>query len=280
MKYHIIMDSVGDLTEELENFPKITRIPLQIHIGNDTITDDGKISQEEILEQIKSSKEAPKSSCPSPQLFYDHFQRHWFERLYVIAGSSKLTGSYNSAKLAERMLKETYPATQIHVFDSKTGCAGQTLLLYLIMKLEQEDHSFESIVGRIEQMIEKQETRFVLEDLSFLQKNGRLTGIKSFVVEALHIVPLLKATEEGEIIQAGMARGIQRAMQKFEDYIVDEIRNTRKYFVIISHCNCIERAKQMQERLERAIPYIEVKIAKTGGISTLYAGDGGLVVSY
>ena len=280
MKFHVIMDSVGDMTSELKMSENVTVVPLQIHIGDETIVDNGRVSQQELLVKIAASPEAAKSSCPSPQLFLELFEMHRYERIYVITGSSRLTGSYNSAKVAEQMFLQKYPETNIHIFDSKSGCAGQPLLVYQIMRLEQVRHNFENIVDMIYDFIAKQQTRFVLQDVSFLQKSGRLTGIKSFVVDALHIVPLLKATPEGEITQAGMARGIEKALSKFQEFISNEIYETGKDFVVISNCNCLERAEQMKEKLEAEMPYLEVRIANTGGISTLYAGDGGIVISY
>lgn len=280
MGYHVIMDSVGDRTDELIGMSNFSVAPLRIMINDKEYIDDNSLNQIDMLEKIASSVECPKSSCPTPQTYMELFEAHKGDRIYVIAGSSELTGSFNSAQVAKRMFMESNPQAEIHIFNSVSACAGETLLAYEVIDLESKSMSFENVIDKVNEFISKQQIYFVLEDVSFLEKNGRLTGIKSLLVNMLHIVPILTADSKGIIRQADKARGIKKGISKLIDYVVKGIREGNKKRVVISHCNAYERAVSISEEIKGIFKEIDIKIVATGGVSTLYAGNGGIVISY
>lgn len=280
MKYHIIMDSVGDRSEELMEMEDFSIAPLTLLIDEEEFVDNNQLVQLELLEKIATAKECPRSACPSPAEYKNLFEKHKEDRIYVIVGSSELTGSYNSAKLGEKLFLEKYPDAQIKVFDSKSACAGETLLAYKIIEFEKTYDDFEKVVEMTNQFIQEQKIVFVLEDITFLLKNGRLTGMKALLVTVLNIVPILTANEHGIIEQMGQARGIRRALKKLKEHVIDGIEQSKKTMLVISHCNAFERAVTLKDELMALFPALDIKVVATGGISTLYAGNGGIVVSY
>ncbi len=279
MEYHIIMDSVGDQTEGMKQAEDITVIPLTILIDGEVIMDDETLLQEDLLTRIKKSSECPKSACPSPEQYRQIYEKQYPKDIFVITGSTELTGSFGSASVAKQLFLEDHPDAKIAIINSKSGSAGETLLVCKIKKMV-EENSYLEIVSKIEAFVEEQQTRFVLEDLTFLQKNGRLTGVKSFLAEKLNIVPILKANEIGQIIQSSQARGVKKALKKlYEDALSDLKENPRKD-IVISHCNCFMRAATLRGQFIQEFAGINVHIANTGGIASLYAGNQGIVISY
>ena len=147
-----------------------------------------------------------------------------------------------------------------------------------IDECEKAGMEYEEIIRTVDAYIEGQNTYFVLENLDTLRKNGRLTGIKSLVAGALNIKPVMGATPEGTICQLGQARGMKKALAKIVDCVVSGSENTEKKILAISHCNCKERALEVQRML---LERIEVKsgiILDTAGISSMYANDGGIII--
>jgi len=280
MGYHIIMDSVGDRSEELIAMNSFSVAPLTIMIDNEEFIDNGQLDQSALLAKIASAKECPKSACPSPEEYKNLFAAHHEDRIYVVAASSELTGSYNSAKLGEKLFLEEFPNAEIMIFDSKTACAGQPLLVYQIIEFEKAYGNFETVIKMTNDFIKKQKIIFVLEDVTFLRQNGRLTGIKALLVSTLNIVPILSATEQGTINQMGQARGIKKALKKLMESTIEGVKEGNKKMLVISHCNCIERAEDLKKELIMSFPDLDVKIIDTGGVATLYAGNRGIVVSY
>ena len=126
--------------------------------------------------------------------------------------------------------------------------------------------------------IEGQHTYFVLENLDTLRKNGRLTGIKSFVASALNIKPVMGSTPKGTICQLGQARGVKRALVKMADCIQKDAVDPSQKVLAVAHCNCPERAKEVKDLLLERLKVKSSFIVDTAGISTMYANDGGIIV--
>ena len=121
---------------------------------------------------------------------------------------------------------------------------------------------------------------FVLESLEALRKNGRLSKVKALVATALNIKPLMGADSEGNIIQLGQARGVNKALQKLIDSIGEKKEDIKARRLVIAHCNCESRAKWVKEQIEKVYEFAEIMIVETAGISTLYASDGGIIVAF
>lgn len=278
MKYKIIVDSCCDYTEEMKGKDCFQAVPLQLMVGGVTVIDDETFNQADFLERVRNSEECPKSACPSPDLYKQAYECG-AEHIYVVTLSQNLSGSYNSARLGMEMFLEEYAEAKIHVFNSCSAASGETLLALEIQRMEEEGCSFEQIVEEMEEFIAKGETLFVLEDLDTLRKNGRLTGIKSFLASALNIKPIMSRTRDGEICQIDQVRGMERAVRKLIDYVVKAGKESGRKKVAISHCNCRERVTKVKEILEKEGIFEKIYIMDTAGVSTMYANDGGIVIS-
>lgn len=277
MKFKIIGDSCTDFTPEDLKKEYIVSVPLTIDVDGYEVIDDMNFDQTDFLRRVDAFEGCPKSACPSPESYMESFAGA--ENVYVVTLSSQLSGSYNSAELAKRMYQEEHPETKIHVFDSKSASSGQFLLAHLIEKYALEGMEFETLVDKVIAFREEMQTLFVLESLETLRKNGRLTGVKALVVSALNIKPYMKG-ENGSIAQAGQARGIKKAIGKMIDFVGEVGKNLTEKTVIIANCNCYERAKEVERELLERYRFKESVIIDTKGISSLYANDGGVIISF
>lgn len=277
MKFKIIGDSCTDFIPEDLKKEYIVSVPLTIDVGNYEIVDDENFDQADFLKRVAAYQGCPKSACPSPETYMESFEGA--EHVYVVTLSAQLSGSYNSAQLAKRMYQEEHPDTKIHVFDSKSASSGQLLLAHLIEEYALAGMEFETLVEKVTAFREKMQTTFVLESLETLRKNGRLTGVKALVASALNIKPYMKAVN-GSIAQAGQARGIKKALGKMVDFVGEVGENLTEKTVIIANCNCRERAKQVEQELMERYHFKESMVIDTRGISSLYANDGGVIVSF
>lgn len=279
MDYKIIVDSCGELTYKMKDSGIYVTASLSMQVDGDTIVDDDTFDQADFLRRVAASPECPKSSCPSPEKYMELCGGEE-ERVYIVTLSSELSGSYNSAELGKKLWDEEYEDSgkKIHVFNSRSASVGETLIALKIQECEELGLEFEDVVECVEGYIQEQHTYFVLENLDTLRKNGRLTGIKSFVASALNIKPVMGSTPDGTICQLGQARGIKRALVKMVDQIVRETKNAEKKVLAIAHCNCPERAREVERMLLDKMNVRSSFIVDTAGISTMYANDGGIIV--
>ncbi len=277
MSYKIIVDSCGELTEEMKRSECFETVSLAIQIGDYHIKDDETFDQADFLQRIAAYPESPKSSCPSPESYMESY-RCEADHVYVVTLSAELSGSYNSAVLGKNLYEEEYGEKPIYVFNSRSASIGETLIALKIAECEEAGMEFDAVVEMVEQYIEEQDTYFVLENLDTLRKNGRLTGIKSFAASALNIKPIMGSTKEGTIKQIGQARGMKKALAKMVDEIVSKLRNREEKVLGITHCNCQERANDVKMMIMEKARVKNVIVLDTRGISSMYANDGGIIV--
>ena len=277
MNYKIIVDSCGELTEEMKASGRYETASLEIELQGKHIVDDETFDQAEFLKLVAESPECPKSSCPSPERYMEAYHCD-AEHIYAVTLSAELSGSYNSAVLGRNLYEEEYGEKKIHIFNSRSASVGETLIALKAAECEEKGMSFEETVETVEAYIEEQHTYFVLETLDTLRKNGRLTGLKSVMATALNIKPVMGATPEGTICQLGQARGIKKALVKMVEQVAEDVKNSKDKILAIAHCNCRDRAEAVKNMILEKINVKDVIILDTAGISSMYASDGGVIV--
>ena len=278
MSFHIVADSCCELTADMKKRGNIEIAPLTLEVGGESILDDETFDQKYFLKRAAECPECPKSACPSPDYFRKSFL-NGAERCYAVTLSAQLSGSYNSAVLGANLAQEENEDLKIHVFNSRSASIGETLIVKKIVECEEAGMSFERVVETVELYISTQHTYFVLENLETLRKNGRLSKTKALVASALKIKPVMGATPEGDIVQLDQARGINKALMKMVDAIVNDAQHVENKTLAISHCNCPERAEMVKEALLERLAVQDVFVLDTQGVSSMYANDGGIIIA-
>ena len=278
MSYKVVIDSCGELLDEWKQDPRFESVALTLSVDGVNIIDDETFDQADFLKRVAECPECPKSACPSPERYMRAFDCE-AEHVYVVTLSAELSGSYNSAVLGKNLLQEDHPDRQIHIFNSKSASVGQTLIAMKIQECEEAGLPFEQVIETVDAYIEQQHTFFVLDNLETLRKNGRLSKVKALVASALKIKPVMGSTEEGAICQLDQARGINKALVKMAQAIVEKTADSEQKVLAISHCNCHERAILLKNALEERMPMKKIVILDTAGVSSMYANDGGVIVA-
>ena len=277
MSYKIIVDSCGELPDRCKKDPHFESVPLVLDIDGYSIVDDETFDQGDFLKRVAASPNCPKSSCPSPERYMQAYDCD-ADNVYAVTLSAELSGSYNSAELGRKLYEEEKGEKNIYVFNSRSASIGETLIALKVEECEKAGLGFREVIEKVEAYIEAQHTYFVLESLEALRKNGRLSNLKAFVANALNIKPVMGSTPKGTICQLDQARGINRALKKMVDYIVDGVKSPEEKTLAISHCNCPERAQMVKEEILKRIHVKDVLVLDTAGVSSLYASDGGVIV--
>ena len=278
MSFHIVCDSCTDLTEEDLKKGCYTLVPLTLLVDGEEIIDDETFDQADFLAKVAASKESVKSACPAPESYMEAYSKA--DDIYVVTLSAELSGSYNSAVLGKNLYEEENGTKNIHVVNSRGAATTQVLIARKLNEYASQGMPFEEVVDKIEEYTTSLRTYFVLETLEVLRKNGRLSRLSATIAGALNIKPVMIGTRDGVIQKAAQARGMKKALAKMVEHMGSEGRDlTRRQFVI-SHCNCYERAVYVKELIKQHLHAEDVDIVDTKGVSSLYACDGGIIVSY
>jgi len=181
--------------------------------------------------------------------------------------------------LGKNLYHESNGDKKIHIIDSQSASCGETQIALKAMELEESGkYSFEEIVKKLEEFRSRMVTYFVLDNLEVLRKNGRLTGVKALMATTLNIKPIMMG-DKGVIAQAGQAIGMKKALNKMADLVVETMEKTEERILMITHCNNRKRAETVRDLILQKTKFTAVRIMDTAGISSLYASDGGVIVT-
>lgn len=279
MGFKIVVDSCCDLTGQMLKDPHFVKVPLTIRSNGSSFIDNETFDQADLLWAMKQSEEAPSTACPSPQSYLDAYQGPEDEDVYVVTLSALLSGSHNSAEQAKLLMEEDHPNKNVYVFNSCSASSGEVLVALKVRELAESGAPFKHVVREVEQFIYQMQTMFVLETLENLRKNGRLTRLQSVITGALKIKLLMGATPEGEICKLGQTLSMKQALSKMVDHMANDPAHAGRVLAIC-HCNCLDRAFQVKAMAEQRCKFAHILILEAGGITSVYANDGGIVTAY
>lgn len=278
----ILADSCCDLSPELLKKTQAKIAPLTITIDDTHYVDDGTVDIPPYLAAMKASKNPIRSACPSPDLYAEDIRATEGD-CFIVTLSAKLSGSHNAASLGVQLAQEDMPEKKVHVFDSESASAGETYIALMIHDLIAAGKSFEQIVKLVEEKIRSMHTLFVLDSLDNLVKNGRISKTVALLANVLSIRLLMSDDGHGAIKNISKARGIKGALGQM-------VETCRKHTeglaaasqrLVISYCNCPERARQVRDLIREKCPAIgEIIMTPTSALSSMYANDGGIVIAY
>ena len=279
MGFKIVVDRCCDLTGQMLKDPRFIKVPLTIRSNGSSFIDNETFDQADLLWAMKQSEEAPSTACPSPQSYLDAYQGPEEEDVYVVTLSALLSGSHNSAEQARMLMEEDHPNKNVYVFNSCSASSGEVLVALKVRELAESGAPFKHVVREVEQFIYQMQTMFVLETLENLRKNGRLTRLQSVITGALKIKLLMGATPEGEICKLGQTLSMKQALSKMVDRMANDPAHAGRTLAIC-HCNCLDRAFQVKAMAEQRCKFAHILILEAGGITSVYANDGGIVTAY
>jgi DegV family protein with EDD domain len=277
LNYKIVADSSCDLNEELRGKTDIGLVPLKIDAGGKTFVDDEDLNVDELIKAMGSSHEPVKTSSPSPGDFLKEYEKG--DNVFVVTLSSALSSTYSNAILAKNIALETSNKF-IHVFDSLSASIGETLISLKILESIQNNLNPNEIVKKVEEYIDGMKTFFILESLDNLMKNGRVSKAMGHIASVLSIKPIMGGADDGSIKLVEKVRGSKRAFNRLVDIIGEEGGQFEEKTLGIAHVNALEKAEELREAIEERYNFKEIIIVETGGLSTAYADDGGIIVAF
>lgn len=234
-----------------------------IHIMKILLDFDGLVIREgfpgefeQYYELLEKSKEFPKTSQPPIGEFVDVFQNEVAQGNEVIAilVSAKTSGTYNTALMASHMVG----SDMISVIDSETSGSNIKVLVERANELAKDGKTREEIVKIIEKEKKHMSVNMTFETLDYIEKAGRLTHSKKFVIDLLNIKPII-GVNDGYIQIVGRARGKNQAIKQMIKNI-----NPDSKFINIGYIMNKEEALQLKQKIEDLFPDAIVDIQEVG----------------
>lgn len=283
MSYKIVVDSCCDLSEDMRNWDNLAVVPLTLEINDYRIFDDENFDQDDFISRMKANGGIAKSACPAPDAFKKAYEGE-YDEVFVLTITDKLSGTYNSALQGKMLYEEEFgDGKKIHVFNSLATSGLETIVARKIKELADGGADFDTVVNTVEDFIVNHTALyFCLESLDALKKNGRLFALAANVLEKIRVKLICKRTQEGNISLVTQDLTINRAVIKTSKIICEQLegKDLSDASLIITYVCCEDRAKLVAQKISDKLNFGKVEIIKASGLNSLYASDGGIIVSY
>ena len=276
--YKIISDTSCDLRKDEIKDLGIEYVPFKISIDGKDYTDDENLNLDEFLEVMKKTENPINTACPSPYDYFKIIEENKDKDIYILTIGSKLSGSYNSAKVAEAEAREKFEGINIHVIDTKAASAGTTRIALKLLDLVKEK-DFDEVVEEIEKETDLETTMFVLESMKNLIKNGRIKKTTGLIANVLNIRPIM-ISDDGEIELYEVNRGMKKSLDKMVKAIESKCKREKPDLITISYVEDKDRAEKLKKRIEELYKDARVHLRHTNGLSSGYADIGGIVIAF
>lgn len=268
----IMTDASCDMPASFIKENNIPFLGLICHFNDKDYEDDfgTTLSYSEFYSALREGAAIPSTSQINEFRFYEKFKELISENrpIIYIGMSSGLSGTVNSAKLAKERINEEFPNSDITVIDTKCSSIGEGLLVYHAVELLSSGASKEEIISWIESNMLKMNHWFMVQNLDFLKRGGRISSSAAAIGNLLNINPIICILEDGTLKNVTKARGKKKALNFLIDKFKERVDNPEDAVVAITHGDCIEDANLLKEMI------IEQFNVKKVIINTLGLGMG------
>lgn len=276
MKFEIITDSCCDFTEAQYANMGVTSVPLSVewdHICHDHFSDEAGLR--DFYRQMRNGVRA-RTSALNPDQWARAMepQLQAGKDLLVLAVSSAISTTYQSAVIAAEELREKYPQRTVHVVDSRSGSLGEGLLLWHASRLRDAGETLEAVRRWLEAHCVRVCHWVTVNDLRHLKQSGRLGGASALLGTMLDIKPIIKVTEEGKLLSDGKTRGRKASIRMLAERFAKHRSVAEEDLVTIAHGDCPEDAAYLAEILRQEHGVKHIHIGYVGPILGAHTGPG------
>ena len=279
MAIKIVTDSTSYISDEYIKKYDIKLVSLNVII-NGVSSREVDIENEVFYEEIKNSKEIPKSSQPIPEEMLNTF-REIVEDGDSIVGiflSSKMSGTYSNANMIKDMILEDYPDAEIHILDSKTNCMQMGFAVIEAARTAIEGKSINEVINAANHVINNSRFLFTPETLEYLKKGGRIGGAAALFGNVLQIKPILTVVN-GETSVFKKVRTRKKAIEEIVKTVLEEIESKGLGDIVVHHINCQEDGLKLAKALENKLGK-KVDIQSIGPVIGVHVGPGSIGIAY
>jgi DegV family protein with EDD domain len=267
----IVVDSTADFPDAAARFGNWRVVPLYVLFGDESFRDYVELPAAHFYARLRTSPVTPTTSQPTPGDFaavYDELAG--FERIYSLHLSSKLSGTWESARLGAG----GDLGGRIRIIDTKSASLGITLLGLGIQRRLERGTTDEEVDELVETFIRDAGLVFTVETLEYLARGGRIGRAQAWAGELLSIKPIL-TVEDGEVVPVKRVRGNKKAFAEFRKTFEDDTTDHPSLRVAIAHANAPEREEALRTMVRDVRPSAQIEASGTlGPVVGTHAGPG------
>ncbi len=275
--YQLFCDSNCELwyTQVRELGLNVIRMPYTL-AGEEYFYDMGEKTDLKAFFDAMKGGEVPKTSALNEAIYIDYFEpvlKRGEDILYV-SFSHKMSKTFDAMDRAIATLKEQYPERQIRCVDTLSISMGCGFVVYYAALKYKEGATMDELEAYVKELAEHTATYFAVDDLTYLYRGGRVSGVSKVVGNLLNIKPVLHFDEEGRIINIAKEKGFRRALSSMIGYMKTNGEDVDKYKIVVIHADCKEQAEKFVENIKAEYPAADVVTQLVGPVIGAHCGPG------
>ena len=276
-EYVIFTDSTTDLTPELVAEMDVQVLPMRFMLDGKeyrNYPDNRELSPKEFYDKLRAGSMSTTSQINSVA-FIEAFTpvlEAGKDILYV-AFSSGLSGTYQSACLAAEDLREQFPERTIECVDTLQASMGEGLVAYAAAMLKKDGMSLAELAAWLRENVQRFCAWFTVDDLMFLKRGGRLSGVAAVAGTLLGIKPVLHVDPDGHLIAMEKVRGRKASLDGLVRHFETSAENHADQTVFISHGDCLEDCQYVADKI-KAFGVKRICIGTIGPVIGAHSGPG------
>ncbi|WP_068673094.1 DegV family protein [Oceanobacillus sp. Castelsardo] len=277
MKVAVMTDSTAYIPAEIRKQENIYMVPLSVVFGEEIYQEEIDISTNEFYKKLKEVGYLPTTSQPSIGYVTETLEKlaKDYDAVVSIHLSSGISGTYQSVISAGEMVE----GIDVYAYDSEISAMAQGFYVLEAAQMAKSGISAKEIIARLDEMKQTLRAYFMVDDLTNLQRGGRLSSAQALVGGLLQIKPILHF-EDKVIVPFEKIRTRKKAINRIMG-MLDEVAATGKELkVTFIHGNDEQAAKDLRDSFLEKYPNMDTIISYFGPVIGTHLGEGAIGVAW
>jgi DegV family protein with EDD domain len=272
----VVTDSCASIPESLLETLKIHWVPYYIHRGTEVLRDLVTVQRQSFYDWLPTAKELPQTASPGPGDYlqlYEALAKDGVRDIVSIHMTSKGSGAYQAAKVAQSTLREKLPELRVEVIDTLNVSMCQGWMVIEAARAALEGSSLADIVALVGRMIPVTHMIKTADTLKYLYMGGRIGKAKHLVGSILKIKPLI-GMEDGIIVPLGQARSRRKAYEAMVSMVEAAVGAGSRIKIAYVHAAAREEAEKIKKLIEERLVCVESLVAELSPALGVHTGPG------
>jgi DegV family protein with EDD domain len=274
----IVTDTTASLPPGYAQAHAVEVVPQVVLFGEESFREEVELSYAEFIRRLKSAAELPHTSQPPPGEFVKAYERQLAAAQTIISlhPSSEVSGTVRSALTTKN---DSFPGADIRILDTRTVAGNLGTLVQLAAEWAESGVSANDIVNRVQAMIPRGRTYFLVATLEYLQKGGRIGGASALIGGVLQIKPILEI-KNGRVEALEKVRTHHRALERLKELAIEQCPRLPDARLCVMHADDLPEAERLAADLKSALGFADIPLYGVGAAITTHAGPGTLGVGF
>ena len=273
MTVGIVTDSTAYLPEAVTSALGIEVVPVQVVVDGQALDELTGVTVGEVTAALRAGKSVT-TSRPNPEKFiatYEQLINSGCDSIVSVHLSSELSGTYESAFLASQKFQ-----IPIRVIDSRAIAMMFGFAVETGARMAQVGANVDEVEKAISARCLDSTIEFYVDTLEFLQRNGRISNVRSRVGSALSVKPLLHI-KDGRVEQHELVRTASKAVERLVQ-IAAERAKLKPSEIAVHHVDALDRANEVAQQLCELLDIPSVTVTPAGAVVGAHVGPGAVAV--